>query len=134
MHPVKTEAEAKTNLELLSCPTAQRERRAMQPAACFIRFDPVTVRAAARVLHLRRLERLSAAEARSYLWNLAAMDPHACADDVRSLYRVAARRAALGNTGIASAPAGRKRASRVRGSGFSGASGVRGSGFKRTKP
>jgi hypothetical protein len=55
------------------------------------RFEPITVRAAARVLHLQRTGVVSPAEARFYLHELAAMDRHAGRDAAVGLARRARR-------------------------------------------
>jgi hypothetical protein len=56
------------------------------------RFEPITVRAAARVLHLQRTGIVTPAEARFYLQELTAMDAHAAPGSSPSLARLAERR------------------------------------------
>src|SRR5262245_3828858 len=58
------------------------------------RFEPITVRAAVRVLQLQRAGVLSAAEAQFYLGELAAMDRHAGWNAFPILARRARRRVA----------------------------------------
>jgi hypothetical protein len=79
----------------------------MQRTARFTRFEPVTVRAAARVAHLARLGRLSSLEERHLLHELAATARHARRVHAKALARLARRRAALGNTGVAASRDGR---------------------------
>jgi hypothetical protein len=55
------------------------------------RFEPITVRAAARVLQLQRAGVVSAAESRFYLRELAAMDRHAGSGAGPALRRMARR-------------------------------------------
>jgi len=68
----------------------------------FAKFEPITVRAAARVLHLERLGRLAPQEVSHYMQHLAAMDTHATSQVHERLSRVARRRSCLGNTGVPS--------------------------------
>jgi hypothetical protein len=63
------------------------------PRRRYERFEPITVRAAARVLHLQRGGVVSAREAWFYLRELAAMDAHAGPGAFPSLARMAQRRA-----------------------------------------
>src|SRR3954451_1056142 len=65
----------------------------------FQRFDPITVRAAARIVHMGASGRLTTWEVRYYLRELAAMLPRAGRGATRGLSRLAMRRAALGHTG-----------------------------------
>jgi hypothetical protein len=66
------------------------------PQQRYERFEPVTVRAAARVLQLQRSGVIPAADAAFYLRELATMDAHAGADSFESLLRAARRQAAAG--------------------------------------
>jgi hypothetical protein len=58
------------------------------------RFEPITVRTAARVLQLQRAGVVSAREAAFYLRELLAMDAHADAEAFSALVRAAQLRAA----------------------------------------
>ena len=60
-------------------------------ASRYQRFEPVTVRAAARVLQLQRVGIVSACEARFYLQELADMDEHAGRGAYHTLLRMAQR-------------------------------------------
>ena len=62
-----------------------------QPAPRYQRFEPVTVRAAARVLQLQRVGIVTAGEARFYLQELADMDEHAGRGAYITLHRMAQR-------------------------------------------
>jgi hypothetical protein len=73
------------------------------------RFEPITVRAAARVLQLQRAGVVTATEARFYLHELAAMDAHAGEGAFESLFRAARRCAATRPTaGRAPSPCSRR--------------------------
>jgi hypothetical protein len=69
-----------------------------RPGRPYERFESITVRAAARVLHLQQRGVVSAGEIRHLLRELAAMDAHATRGAVPSLARVARRR--VGRAGI----------------------------------
>lgn len=64
------------------------------------RFDPITVRAATRVVRMGRGGRLTGAEIRYYLGELAAMEGRRDAAARRALGRLARRRACLGRAGV----------------------------------
>jgi hypothetical protein len=72
--------------------------REVVPAAPrrYERFEPVTVRAAARVLQLQRSGVIPATDAGFYLRELAAMDAHAGENAFESLLRAARRQEAVG--------------------------------------
>jgi hypothetical protein len=72
----------------------------MKRQSRFEKFEPITVRAAARVLYLGRTGRLSAPQVESYVRHLAAMDPHASPVAHGRLRRVARRWSCLGGTGV----------------------------------
>lgn len=74
----------------------------MQPRR-FERFDPVTVRAAARVICVGQLGRVSPAEVQSFIQHLAALHPGYGTHSVNALTRLARRRAALGDRGVPTA-------------------------------
>jgi hypothetical protein len=74
----------------------------MQPSR-FERFDPVTVRAAARVIRIGWLGRLSAAEIRCFILHLADLHPANGTRAAGSLTRLAQRQAAFGDHGVPSA-------------------------------
>jgi hypothetical protein len=63
----------------------------VQPAPRYQRFEPVTVRAAARVLQLQRVGIVTAGEAQFYLQELADMDEHASRGAYATLLRMAQR-------------------------------------------
>jgi hypothetical protein len=73
----------------------------MQRESQYLRFDPITVRAATRLVRLAEAGRLPSWEVSHYLRELAAMEPGAGARARHRLYRMAHRRAALGNAGVA---------------------------------
>lgn len=64
------------------------------------RFEPLTVRTAARILDLASTGSLSRWDARAYVQHLASTDRYAGYQASRSLYRLAKRRAAHGHTGV----------------------------------
>jgi hypothetical protein len=66
----------------------------------FERFDPVTVRAAARVIRVGRLGRVSPAEVRCFLQHLADLHPGQGIRAVGRLHRLARWRASLGDRGV----------------------------------
>jgi hypothetical protein len=66
----------------------------------FERFDPVTVRAAARVIRIGWLGRLSAAEVRCFILHLADLSPGNGTRAARPLTRLARRKAAQGDHGV----------------------------------
>lgn len=66
----------------------------------FERFDPVTVRAAARVIRVGWLGRVSPAEVRCFLQHLADLHPGPGVRSARRLERLARWRAALGDRGV----------------------------------
>jgi hypothetical protein len=71
----------------------------MQPRR-FERFDPVTVRAAARVIRIGWLGRLSAAEIRCFILHLADLHPANGTSAAGPLTRLARRKAAQGDHGV----------------------------------
>jgi len=71
----------------------------MQPRR-FERFDPVTVRAAARVIRVGWLGRVTSAEVRCFLQHLADFHPGQGQSAVGRLNRLARWRAALGDRGV----------------------------------
>jgi hypothetical protein len=79
----------------------------MQFTNRYHRFDPITIRAAARLVHMGRTGRLSEWEVRYYIRELTAMVPQAAPRASRALRRLAERRAALGHTGVP--PSSRRR-------------------------
>jgi hypothetical protein len=66
----------------------------------FERFDPVTVRAAARVIRISWLGRVSEAEVFCYLLHLADLQPGHGPGAVHRLWRLGRHRAALGDRGV----------------------------------
>jgi hypothetical protein len=64
------------------------------------RFEPLTVRAAARILDLAAAGSVTQWDARAYVQHLASIDRFAGSEASGSLYRLARRRAALGQTGV----------------------------------
>ena len=66
----------------------------------FQRFDPVTVRAAARLVRYARCQRLSASAVETYLRELALLQPLSSPDAHLALERLARRAAALGRLGV----------------------------------
>ena len=66
------------------------------------RFEPVTVRAAARLAHLSHNGRIPREEISAYFRNLASLDPHAGPAAPERLHRLARRRSTLGSTGAPS--------------------------------
>jgi hypothetical protein len=66
----------------------------------FERFDPITVRAAARMVQYRRLGRLECWELRYYLSELTELARHSAPDSFQRLGRIALRMATLGQSGI----------------------------------
>lgn len=70
----------------------------MQPRR-FERFEPVTIRAAARVIRISWLGRVSDAEVYCYLMHLADLQPGHGSAAVRRLGRIGRWRAALGDRG-----------------------------------
>lgn len=66
----------------------------------FERFDPVTVRAAARLVRYARCQRLSASAVETYLRELALLQPMSGPDAHRALERLARRAASLGRLGV----------------------------------
>lgn len=71
----------------------------MQPRR-FERFEPVTIRAAARVIRISWLGRVSPAEVQCYLLHLADLQPGRSRNAVQRLARVGRWRAALGDRGV----------------------------------
>jgi hypothetical protein len=71
----------------------------MQPSR-FVRFEPVTIRAAARVIRISWLGRVSPAEVNCYLLHLADLHPGRGRSAVQRLARVGRWRAALGDQGV----------------------------------
>lgn len=71
----------------------------MQPKRTLFRFEPVTVRAAARVVSLGLRGELSPGEMAFYVAELARMEPGARPGSPRRLARLARRRAAFGRAG-----------------------------------
>jgi len=69
------------------------------------RFEPVTVRAATRVVRMGRMGRINRGEVVHYLRLLAAMDSHAGPRSGPALRRLAKRRASLHSEAIPGAPA-----------------------------
>ncbi len=59
----------------------------------YIRFEPITVRAAVRVIQLKRAGVISSVEADFYVSELAAMDRHTGAKSAAALARLARRQA-----------------------------------------
>ena len=82
----------------------------MQRSKPFERFDPVTVRAATRVVRLGAVQHLPEWEVRYYLRELALMEPGAGRSAPRGLWRLARRRAAFGDGSVPAA--GRHRCER----------------------
>ena len=64
------------------------------------RFEPLTVRAAARIVDLASAGSLAHWDARAYVQHLASTDRYAGYESSQALYRLARRRAAHGNTGV----------------------------------
>jgi hypothetical protein len=64
------------------------------------RFEPLTVRAAARIVDLATAGCVEHWDARAYVQHLASTDRYAGYEASRALYRLARRRAAHGNTGV----------------------------------
>jgi hypothetical protein len=64
------------------------------------RFEPLTVRAAARIVDLASTGSLPHWDARAYVQHLASTDRYAGGESSRALYRLARRRAAHGHTGV----------------------------------
>ena len=64
------------------------------------RFEPLTVRAAARIVDLARSGSVPHWDARTYVQHLASTDRYAGYEASRALYRLARRRAAHGHTGV----------------------------------
>jgi hypothetical protein len=64
------------------------------------RFEPLTVRAAARIVDLAFTGSLAQWDARAYVQHLASTDRFAGGESSRALYRLARRRAAHGHTGV----------------------------------
>jgi hypothetical protein len=71
----------------------------------------VTVRAAARLVTMSNLGRISGKAARNYLRALALTEPGGSHGSYRSLRRIAERRSVFGKTGVFGA--GRRRGTRV---------------------
>jgi hypothetical protein len=71
------------------------------PEPRYDRFEPITVRAATRVLQLQQAGVVSAPEARFYLRELVTMDRHAGPGALKSLTRVAQRHAVARPTAAA---------------------------------
>lgn len=67
----------------------------------YVRFEPITIRAAARVVHLGRLGCLLPGEVTFYARELACLDAHAGPSAAPVLVRLATRLSALGLTGLA---------------------------------
>lgn len=78
----------------------------MERMTKFNRFDPVTVRAAARLVRLEQLGRLHPGELDWYLRELAMLSAGAALPATRELRRLATRQAAFGRTGVSAAAAG----------------------------
>src|SRR5579872_1227793 len=68
----------------------------MQLKRRYDRFDPITVRAASRLVALWETRHLASWELDAYLRELAALVPGLGADAARPLKRIARRRSALG--------------------------------------
>ena len=64
------------------------------------RFEPLTVRAAARIVDLAFAGSVPHWDARAYVQHLASTDRYAGSEASQALYRLARRRAAHGNTGV----------------------------------
>ena len=64
------------------------------------RFEPLTVRAAARIVDLASAGSLPHWDARAYVQHLASTDRYAGYEASRALHRLARRRAAHGHTGV----------------------------------
>lgn len=64
------------------------------------RFEPLTVRAAARIVDLATAGSVAHWDARAYVLHLASTDRYAGSEASRALYRLARRRAAHGHTGV----------------------------------
>jgi hypothetical protein len=64
------------------------------------RFEPLTVRAAARIVDLATSGSVPQWDARAYVQHLASTDRYAGYEASRALYRLARRRAAHGHTGV----------------------------------
>ena len=71
----------------------QRNRR-------FDRFDPVTIRAAARVIRMGTRGHLSQCDVAAYIEELAHIDTSGQPGAHRSLWRLARRRSELGRNGV----------------------------------
>jgi hypothetical protein len=69
------------------------------------RFEPVTVRAATRLVRMARLGRITPTEVGRYIAILSAIDAHAGERGAQALCRIASRAAALGGSGVHGAPA-----------------------------
>ncbi|MGV3720577.1 MAG: hypothetical protein ACO1SX_06665 [Actinomycetota bacterium] len=74
--------------------SATRSNALGGPEPRYDRFEPITVRAATRVLQLQQAGVVTAPEARFYLSELVTMDRHAGPGALRSLTRLAQRHAA----------------------------------------
>jgi len=85
-----------------------RGERVMQEERRYFRFEPLTVRAAARVVYLEQTGRLPLRDVRFYLRELSVMEPRAGGRARHRLRQLAERRAALGHTGV-TLPARRRR-------------------------
>jgi hypothetical protein len=64
------------------------------------RFEPLTVRAAARIIDLATAGSVPHWDARAYVRHLASTDRYAGYESSRALHRLARRRAAHGHTGV----------------------------------
>ncbi len=78
----------------------QKAREVMESSRRFTRFDPITVRAAARLLRFAEAYGLSRAGTRAYLQELTLLERHAGADAHRGLERLARRRTVPGGPGL----------------------------------
>lgn len=72
----------------------------MRKQSRFHRFRPVTVRAAARLVTLETLGRVTGDEAQLYFRALALTEPGVAENAHESLRRLAQRRSAFGRTGV----------------------------------
>jgi hypothetical protein len=74
---------------------AEETMNLLRPGQRYVRFEPITVCAAARVVELRWAGVVSAKEAAFYLRELATMDAHAGEEAFPDLVRAAQRHAAI---------------------------------------
>jgi hypothetical protein len=93
-YQMKTHSDSEPEDEMNASPIFQEEATHCQGVETryYERFEPITIRAAARVLHLQRAGVVSAAEAEFYLRELASMDAHAGDGAYASLLSAAQRR------------------------------------------